>query len=132
MGLVSPSASAKRRMAPFSISLTRGLDSRPIALRSTTMRLLPARGQIEDGDEARLGAVHERSSVDHRPGGGLVARRAARDEALQARVALELNLVARVGGAERDGQLEVGHFPAVVEGARHLMDPGDSPLRDAQ
>src|SRR4051812_1847944 len=132
MGFVSPSASAKRRMAPFSTSLSAGLDFLPMALRSTTMVLLPAGGQVQDGDEAGVGPLHERRGVDHGPRGRLVARRAARDDALEAWVALELDLVAGILGPERDGELQVGDLAAVVKGARDLVHAADAAFGDAQ
>src|SRR5947209_7907393 len=96
MGFVSPMASAKRRIAPFSTSLTEGLDSRPAALRSTTMISLSARRQIQNADQPRVGTVHERRGVDHRPGRRLVARSPSGDEHADPGVALQLDLVARL------------------------------------
>src|SRR6267143_850972 len=101
MGFVSPSASAKRRIAPFSTSLTDAFDSRPMALRSTKYSS-HARGQVQDGDEAGLRAGHQGGGVGHGPRGGLVARHPAGDDAPEAGIADQLDLVARVGGAERD------------------------------
>src|SRR5712664_4022195 len=111
MGFVSPIASAKRRMAPFSTSFTAGFDSRPVALRSTTMLApSPARRQIQNADQARLGPRHQRRGVHHRPRRGAVARRSTRDEEPDARLAFQLDLVARIGRSERNGQVEVRYF----------------------
>src|SRR6202022_799275 len=120
MGLVSPIASANRRMAPFSTSLMAGFDSRPVALRSTTKPPLPARGQVENRDEPGLRAFDEGGRVHHRPRGGSVARRAAGDDEPNAGVGDQLDLVARVWSAQSDDELEVRHFLAVVECARDL------------
>src|SRR5512141_1460600 len=115
MGLVSPMASAKRRMAPFSTSLTAAFASRPAALRSTTVVFLPlsAGGQIKNADQTGLGPTHERRGVDHRPAGGLVAGRPAGDEHADPRVPFQLDLVARLGSPEGDGEVQVRHFLAV-------------------
>src|SRR2546421_7326523 len=121
MGFVSPIASAKRRMAPFSTSLTAGFASRPVALRSTMMLPSSARGQIKNADQSRLGSGHQRRGVHHGPGRGAVAGGAAGDEDLDSRVSNKFDLVARLRRAQSDGQVEVRDFLAVVEGARDLL-----------
>src|SRR4051812_34979978 len=130
MGLVSPIASAKRRMAPFSTSLTAAFASRPAALRSTTVVFLPlsACWEIQNADQSGFRALHERRGVDHRPAGGLVALRPARDEHPDAGLPFQLDLVARLGSAQSDGEVQVRHFLAIVEGARHLLDADDPAL----
>src|SRR5882762_7906170 len=132
MGLVSPMASAKRRIAPFSTSLTAGFASRPVALRSTMMLPSPARRQIKNADQSRLGPGHQRRGVHHGPGRGAVALRAARDQHLDAGVSYQFDLVAWRRSAQRDGQVEVRDFLAVVEGARHLLDADDAALGHAE
>src|SRR5258708_34810974 len=108
MGLVSPIASANRRMAPFSTSLTAGFDSRPVALRSTTEPPLPARGQVENRDEPGLRALDEGGRVHHRPRGGSVARGAPGEAEPDTWGGHQLDLVARVRSAQRDDELQVG------------------------
>src|ERR1700730_7383462 len=128
MGLVSPIASANRRMAPFSTSLMAGFDSRPVALRSTTKPPLPARGQGENRDEPGLRALDEGGRGDHRPRGGSVAWRAAGNDEPDAGVADQLDLISRVRSAQPDDELQVGHFLAVVERARDLAHADDASL----
>src|SRR5438477_11600054 len=112
MGLVSPMASAKRRIAPFSTSLTAGFASRPVALRSTMVLPSSARRQIKNADQSRLRPRHQRRGVHHGPGRGAVALRSAGDEDLDAGVSYQLDLVARLWRAEGDGQVEVRDFLA--------------------
>src|SRR3954468_20187120 len=105
MGFVSPMASAKRRIAPFSTSLTAAFASRPVALRSTTLSPLSAGGQVENADQSGLGALHQGRRVHHGPGRGLVSRGTARNQDPDARISFELDLVARLRSAEREGQV---------------------------
>src|SRR5712672_598856 len=98
MGLVSPIASAKRRMAPFSTSFVAGFASRPVALRSTTMLSLSTPRKVEDADQPGLAALHQGRRVHHGPHRGLVSRRPARNQDLDPRISDQLDLVARLRG----------------------------------
>src|SRR6266478_7491069 len=128
MGFDSPMASAKRRMAPFSTSFVAGFASRPVALRSTTMLSLSTRRKVQNADQPGLAALHQRRRVDHGPYRGLVSRRPAWNQDLDARVPDQLDLVARLRSAESDGEVQERHFLPLVEGARHLLDADDAAL----
>src|SRR6266702_7329532 len=103
MGFGSPSASTKRRMAPFSTSCRTGSLSRPMRDLSSMVPLAPRR-QVEHRDEA-LQQGDARGGVHDRPGGGLVARQAALDAELHGGAGVELHLVARLVGAGRQDEL---------------------------
>ncbi len=62
----------------------------------------------------------------------MAAWHSAGDDALERRVPDELDLVARIGRAERDGQLQVRDFLAVVERPRDLVHAHDAPARDGE
>src|SRR3990172_4116090 len=132
MGLGSPMASAKRRMAPFSTSCTSGSLSRPMSdlssMRSTGSLLAP-RGKVQHRHQSpELG--DRRGGVNDGPGGGLVARESAADGELDRRVRVELDHVAGVVLTDRERELEAHALDAVDEAPRELVDAGDLPCGD--
>src|SRR4029450_12542939 len=98
MGLKSPSASANRRIAPFSTSFRVGGEERPMAFLSSMsgpLAELASRRKIAHGDAPRPRGSDAGGGVYHELGGGGVPRNAAGDVDAQACVRFNDDLVSR-------------------------------------
>src|SRR5215472_4739047 len=96
MGLKSPSASANRRIAPFSTSFRVGGDERPMAFLSSMMGPLAdlaSRRKIEHREEPRLCGRDAWSGVYHELRGRGVPRNSAGDVDAQACIGFNDDLV---------------------------------------
>src|SRR5215217_1617085 len=101
-------ASAKRRMAPFSTSLSVGGEARPIAFLSSIIPLLTLTSgrKLEHREEPCFGGRQAWRGIHQRIRGGPVACHSPRDFQHQTRVRIDFNAVLRVVSPYGDGQFQ--------------------------
>src|SRR5215813_14398793 len=127
MGLKSPRASAKRRIAPFSTSFRVGGDDRPMAFLSSMsgpLADLASRRKIEHGEEPRVRGCDAWGGVYHELGSGGVPRNATGDVDAQTCVRFNDDLVSRGFRSQGEHQLEPYPLLPVHQPDDGLVHPG--------
>src|SRR5919198_582900 len=124
MGLGSPSASAKRRMAPRSTSWTTGSLSLPMSVLSSMVLLEPPRGEVQHRGEPAWQHGDAVRGVPDRPRRREVAGEPAAQHGPHRRPGVDLHLVALLLEPRRDDELEAQPLRPVAEPAQDLPQTG--------